>query len=108
MDVTKGEKFTLKCPACFDLALCLDCGQAFRWENTDGVWHGVIGKREFYLSQNGSVLTVYGKKDGESEKILNEYFDFGRDYDEILGKLCEDGFLKAARDEYYGIRILRQ
>ena len=33
----------------FDLAMTLDCGQAFRWKEDNGIWSGVaFGKRLKY------------------------------------------------------------
>jgi len=102
------EKTVIKCPACFDLALCLDCGQAFRWEKTENGWRGVISGREYLLNQNGSSLEVSGSTDSESIHILENYFDFDRDYEAILDTLNNDKYFSKAASEYYGIRILRQ
>ena len=102
------EKIIIKCPACFSLPLCLDCGQAFRWEKTGDTWRGVINGREYILKQDGRSLEISGSTDEESIHILENYFDFERDYDRILAVLKSDGYLSKAVDEYYGIRILRQ
>jgi len=102
------EKTVIKCPDCFNLALCLDCGQAFRWEETENGWRGVINEREFLLNQVGNTLEVSVSTDPGSLHILEEYFDFSRDYDSILGVLKNDRYFSKAVSEYYGIRILRQ
>ena len=101
-------KTVIVCPECFDLALCLDCGQAFRWESTQNGWHGVVSGREFVLNQTGNALEVSGSTDEKSIRILEEYFDFNRDYDRIIKMLKNDSYFSAAAKEYYGIRILRQ
>ena len=99
----------IPCPDIFNLGLCLDCGQAFRWEEDEnGFWHGVIRSRYYCLKQEGGRLFVSGSADEESINILKEYFDFDRDYAEITDKLKKDKYFKKAFDEYAGIRILRQ
>ena len=109
MEKTLDRKKTdILCPECFNLALSLDCGQAFRWQETADGWRGVAFGREYLLSQNGRTLSVGLSTDEKSVELLKDYFDFDRDYDEILAALCEDRYLKTAGNEYYGIRILRQ
>ena len=107
--VKTDEKNTylIPCPACFDLGLCLDCGQAFRWENTPDGWRGAVAGRAFLLSQTEKGLLVR-VSDGENPtKLLCDYFDFDTDYDKIISGF-DDKSLKKATTEYYGIRILRQ
>ncbi|MBO4339777.1 MAG: DNA-3-methyladenine glycosylase 2 family protein [Clostridia bacterium] len=106
--VLDREKITIKCPACFDLALCLDCGQAFRWEKEENGWRGVISGREYLLNQVGNTLEVSVSTDDGSIHILKDYFDFNRDYDAVLESLNADRYFSQAAKEYYGIRILRQ
>lgn len=98
----------IKCPDCFDLGLCLDCGQAFRWEEDENGWHGVVSGRYFCLKQEGDSLIVSGSADKESIKLLKEYFDFDRDYEKITDELKNDTYFSTAFSQYKGIRILRQ
>lgn len=103
------QRITLSCPKCFDLGLCLDCGQAFRWEKDGfGFWHGVIGDSVFSLKQDGTSLFAKTENAADKARVINDYFDFDRDYDLILTRLKSDKSLKEAADTYYGIRILRQ
>jgi len=94
---------------CFDLALTLDCGQAFRWrEQEDGSFSGVAGGRFLNLSKNGSDLIF---KDTSEEDFLSfwvDYFDLNKDYAAICNRLKEDELLASTIDTYYGIRILNQ
>lgn len=109
MKKTLDREFVeIKCPSCLDLALTLDCGQAFRWENEENKWRGVVKNREYILEKNGEKLFVSGSCDRQSIEIIKDYFDFDRDYDKILDKLKADKYLKTAAEEYYGIRILKQ
>lgn len=103
------QNFQIKCPDCFDLSLCLDCGQAFRWEKSEsGLWHGVIEGEAFSLIQSENTLTVSGQYSEKRAKILNDYFDFERDYPSLVQPFYSDPSLKEALNTYYGIRILRQ
>jgi ABC-type molybdate transport system substrate-binding protein len=43
-----------------DLDLTLSCGQAFRWENVDGWWRGVVDGRAVRIRQDADRLTFEG------------------------------------------------
>ncbi len=93
----------------FSLPQTLDCGQAFRWEQTeDNKWHGVV---------KGTPLTVYETADGivfentDEEKfntIWKDYFDFDTDYEKIRESFSGDLYLSRAMDFCGGIRLLKQ
>ena len=93
----------------FSLPQTLDCGQAFRWEQTeDNKWHGVV---------QGTPLTVYETADGivfentDEEKfntIWKDYFDFDTDYEKIRESFSGDLYLSRAMDFCGGIRLLKQ
>ena len=90
----------------FDLALTLDCGQAFRWgQRPNGAWHGVASSRAVDITQDGEKITVIGDTD---EAFWRTYLDLDRDYGAICERLMTDGWLNRAISEYGGIRILRQ
>ena len=89
-----------------DIALTLDCGQAFRWvQKPNGAWHGVASSRAVDIMQDGEKITVIGDTD---ESFWRTYFDLDRDYGAICEKLKTDNWLNRAISEYGGIRILRQ
>ena len=93
----------------FSLPQTLDCGQAFRWEQTeDNKWHGVV---------KGTPLTVYETADGivfentDEEKlntIWKDYFDFDTDYEKIRESFSDDLYLSRAMNFCGGIRLLKQ
>lgn len=92
-----------------NIALTLDCGQAFRWtENPDSSWHGVAFGRAVNIAQNGQNITVTGDVRDGDEQLWTEYFDLDRNYGEICKILSADGYLNRAIKEYSGIRILKQ
>lgn len=95
-------------PPNFDLAQTLDCGQAFRWSQNDGVWSGVAGGRyiELYSDENGIVLKNTTESDFTT--FWADYFDLERDYGKIISEISTDKTLKTAASYGSGIRILHQ
>ncbi len=93
---------------CFNVGLCLDCGQAFRWEkNSDDIWQGVAMGKFLRLSQAGSRITFFDTSEDDFNNIWCRYFDLDRDYNEII-KAYDDESLLVACNTYPGIRILKQ
>lgn len=93
---------------CFDVGLCLDCGQAFRWEkSTDGIWQGIAMGKFLRLSQSDNRITLFNTTEDEYKTIWRRYFDLDRDYDNII-KAYDDESLLVACKTYPGIRILKQ
>ncbi|MDD1666930.1 MAG: 8-oxoguanine DNA glycosylase, N-terminal domain-containing protein, partial [Methanomicrobiales archaeon] len=43
-----------------DLGLTLSCGQAFRWEEREGWWEGVVGGKAWRLQQDGIRVSFEG------------------------------------------------
>lgn len=94
---------------CLNLPLTLDCGQAFRWKEIyDNVWHGVAMGLPLTIEQKGDTLTLYNTSKEDFLNHWKSYFDFERDYDNILSFLVADELLGETVKEYYGIRILVQ
>lgn len=95
--------------SCFDLALTLDCGQAFRWVKTgENEWHGVAFSKPLTLRQTEDEIIFIGTDKQDFENIWVPYFDLERDYDVLCERFSADKYLKKAVDECYGIRLLRQ
>ncbi len=94
---------------CFNLALTLGCGQAFRWEaQEDGSFCGVAGGRYLQILQEGDTLIFYDTSKEAYEDFWQHYFDLERDYAAICETLAGDSLLKETVEAYEGIRILRQ
>lgn len=102
-----SENFEIECPAVFNLGLCLDCGQAFRWSFDGEKWNGVAYGRPLSVKQTDGKLIFYGCDERAFNEIWRDYFDLGLDYEKIVSSYS-DGYLKEAVKEYRGIRILRQ
>lgn len=94
---------------CFDLALTLDCGQAFRWvQMGENEWHGVAYSRPLTLRKSENGIAFIGTNKEDFENIWRPYFDLDRDYDALCERFKQDEHLKKAVEECYGIRLLRQ
>ena len=92
----------------FDLAMTLDCGQAFRWRFNDGIWSGVAYGKKLKISNEGEAIVFYGTSKEDFRNIWFDYFDFQRDYGKIIDDIKSDEILKKASDFGNGIRILNQ
>jgi N-glycosylase/DNA lyase len=93
----------------FSLDVILDCGQCFRWEKlASGRWQGVAKGRARELVQRGSSLIILSADIAEFEGLWRDYFDFGRDYNEVRRVLCEDDAMRSAVAFSPGMRVLRQ
>ena len=92
----------------FSLALTLDCGQAFRFYEKDGIWYGVVGKRELKMQQQGEKITFFDTDKERFENELYHYFSFDFDYVSLEKTLAEDETLKKAISVADGIHILKQ
>lgn len=96
-------------PDCFDLALTLDCGQAFRWVQTgDDEWHGVAFSRPLTLKKTEKGIEFIGTTKEDFESMWISYFDLERDYGTLCRRFTADRYLAEAVDTCYGIRLLRQ
>ncbi len=94
---------------CFDLALTLDCGQAFRWVQTgEDEWHGVAFSKPLTLKKTDRGIEFIGTDKDDFENIWSPYFDLERDYGELCRRFTADPYLAEAVDTCYGIRLLRQ
>ncbi len=93
----------------FDLALTLDCGQAFRWNETDdGCFEGIALGRYLKIKQDKTDLIFYNTSKEDYDNIWKGYFDFERDYGAILKKARENDLLRRITKDCGGIRLLKQ
>lgn len=102
---------------CLDIALTLDCGQAFRWKQVDDdelgtAFNAVAGGRNATVSQKflddgTSILTFKNQSEQDADYWIH-YFDLDRDYAKVCSCLENDEILRSAITEFPGIRILNQ
>ena len=87
-----------------------ECGQCFRWdEESDGSYTGIVGKNVINVKQveNRVKFSSYGADN--LEKLVINYFDLTRNYEEIKDKLSKiDEHLARSIEYGSGIRILNQ
>lgn len=92
-----------------NLPLTLDCGQAFRWEETEkGIFRGVAFGKETLVSKTENGLLFIDTPKNDAEIIWSHYFDLHTDHKEILKRLTEDPYIKESYNKYGTLRILRQ
>lgn len=88
----------------FNLAATLCCGQVFRWEKIGGWWYGVAGERAFKIRQVNDVLEFANA----DERFVTYYFGLGDNLSEISAEIDKDSHIRAALQEFWGMRIIRQ
>lgn len=91
-----------------NLAQTLDCGQAFRWEEQNGVWLGVAFGKYLEIEIKDSVIILYNTTEEDFNNIWCDYFDFERDYGKIITEISSNEILKKASEFGKGIRVLNQ
>lgn len=93
----------------FVLSETLDCGQAFRWSETEkDIWQGVAFGKFLKIGSKDNIITFFDTTKEDFELIWKDYFDLDRNYSEILSVLSGNEVLKIAGEFAGGIRILRQ
>ena len=92
----------------FDPAQTFECGQAFRFSCTDGVWSGIVGSRLLRLKKDGDTVTFFDTTQQEFDTYWRRYLDLDTDYGAICRVLSADDTLRRACRYGSGIRILRQ
>ena len=91
-----------------NIALCLDCGQAFRWKETEnGIWQGIADGKFLSIKQEDHKITFFITSKEDFENLWVKYFDLERDYDKIISSYDEINLITAC-NAYPGIRILKQ
>ncbi len=104
-----GEDIIIKEVENFELKDIFDCGQAFRWNKTEGSSYiGVAFGRVMEVKKRGKDVILYDCSMEEFNNSWREYFDIDRDYSEIIEKLRVDETLKMACDFGKGMRLLQQ
>lgn len=88
----------------FNLDVTLCCGQVFRWEERGGWWFGVVGDRVGRVRQAGDGLEFVGL----DEERLSCYFHLDHDLETIAREVGRDEHVKAALQEFWGLRLIRQ
>ncbi|MCH5198050.1 MAG: DNA-3-methyladenine glycosylase 2 family protein [Oscillospiraceae bacterium] len=91
-----------------NLSLTLDCGQAFRWREENGVWLGTAFGRSVGVVQDENKLLFYGSSLEDVKKIWIKYFDLERDYESVLEGFLTDDRIEQTVRRSGTVRILCQ
>ena len=98
-------------PALFSPSETLDCGQAFRWQQSpqdSACWEGVAFGRALCIREAGGELELSCSQE-EFESLWQSYFDLEADYPAVRAELSSLSPVLADASAYApGIRILRQ
>ncbi len=94
---------------CLNIELCAFCGQAFRFKkNTDGSLSVVVKGKKCTVFQNENEIILKDVSKEDFENIWYDYFDLSADYVSYCNRFYSDKHLTKAKEQYYGIRILKQ
>jgi len=96
IELSSSRPFTL------DFTLC--CGQTFRWDKQGDWWRGVVGEEAFEIRQYGKTLEF----EGVNASFIESYFRLDDDLPNIFLHIDKDKNIRAAINEFKGLRILRQ
>lgn len=103
-----NNTYRIPLPKNFNLSLCLDCGQAFRWSLfNESIWHGVAFGKYLKIEQTDTEIVFHNCDENDFNAIWKAYFDFDLDYGKILASYDDEHLITAIK-EFDGIRILRQ
>ena len=100
-----------------DLAMTLDSGQVFHWEEAGGGFVGTIGDRAVFVEQRGEVLRAkvasassrfLEKNAQDARATVAHYFALDHPLEEICASFPKDPVMNAARGFCRGLRIIRQ
>jgi N-glycosylase/DNA lyase len=99
----------------FDLAMTLDSGQVFHWEECGEGFVGAIAEMAVYVEQRGNVLKVRGRETptGSPRRqslstVVADYFGLDHPLAEICASFPNDPIMITARNFCRGLRIIRQ
>lgn len=92
----------------YDLAGTLASGQAFRWEQDECGWQGVVGSRWVRLNaRNGSIFAEAAEPVADW-CWLADYLQVELDFAAVITRFPDDVPMRAALAACHGLRLLRQ
>lgn len=99
----------------FDLAMTLNSGQVFHWEEAGDGFVGTIGELPVYVEQDRETLKASGSamkleclKHLSLSGVISDYFALDHPLSEICASFPKDAAMNAAREFCSGLRIIRQ
>ncbi|MDB6020008.1 MAG: 8-oxoguanine glycosylase domain protein [Pedosphaera sp.] len=92
----------------YDLASTLACGQAFRWQQQQASWTGVIGNRWVRLRSTQNCILAETGEPAEHWDWLTDYLQIEMDLEVVLASFPDDEPMRSAVCACRGLRLLRQ
>ena len=92
----------------YDLAATLDSGQVFRWQEQNGSWTGVIGRRWVRLSQVDNGILAETARPVKDWNWLCDFLQTEIELETILNTFPGDAQMRDAVAACRGLRVLRQ
>ncbi|MEZ0537209.1 DNA-3-methyladenine glycosylase [Caldicellulosiruptoraceae bacterium PP1] len=111
MQIKEYNKFIKISGESFDLASTFESGQCFRWNAIDkDTYLGVVNSKAVLITKNeDQSVDIYNVSPDEFKKYFYWYFDFDKDYNQIIDELIgKDKILQKAVLKYNGMRLLNQ
>lgn len=104
------QQYILKNATSFEPKHIFECGQCFRWdEEEDGSYTGIVKNNVINVKKVDNDIHFFSLGADNLEKLVIDYFDLTRNYEEIKNKLSKiDEYLKNSIEYGSGIRILNQ
>lgn len=88
----------------FDIRQTLDCGQIFRYAQTDENTYEVFSKDKRCIVKQDGIAVIKS----DDREYWHRFFDLDNDYGQIKDELANKPFMKDAIEYGKGIRILNQ
>lgn len=106
----KEQVYIIENNKTFEPKHIFDCGQCFRWNiEKDESYTGVFGNNVLNVKKEENKIIFKGVCEGNIKEVVEDYFDFNTNYEEIKEKLANvDDYLKQSIEFGNGIRILNQ
>ena len=106
----KEQVYIIENNKTFEPKHIFDCGQCFRWNiEEDGSYTGVFENNVLNVKKEENKIIFKGICEKNIEEVVEDYFDFNTNYEEIKEKLANvDDYLKQSIEFGNGIRILNQ
>lgn len=106
----KEQVYIIENNKTFEPKHIFDCGQCFRWNiEEDGSYTGVFGNNVLNVKKEENKIIFKGICEKDIKEVVEDYFDFNTNYEEIKEKLASvDEYLKQSIEFGNGIRILNQ
>lgn len=106
----KEQVYIIENSKTFEPKHIFDCGQCFRWNiEEDGSYTGVFGNNVLNVKKEENKIIFKGICEKNIKEVVEDYFDFNTNYEEIKEKLASvDDYLKQSIEFGNGIRILNQ